>query len=69
MNYSIRTKFGASYEITEATKNGLNKELLKKRESRPQFIELTELGVTLNVDSIAAIEPFGIHDKKEACEV
>lgn len=67
--YTIRTKFGSIYEITEQTRDSLNKELLKKREARPQFIELVELGITINVDSIAVIEPDGINGKKEACEV
>lgn len=67
MNYTIRTKYGASYEITERTRNSLNRELLKQWENRPQFIELTEIGITINVDSIAAIESFA--GKREACEL
>lgn len=69
MTYLIRTKFGATYEVSEKTRASLNKIILQGRDTRPQFIEITELNLTLNTDSIAVIEPEGISGKKEACEV
>jgi len=57
MTYIINTKFGATYEITEETKETINKILLRPREERPQFILISEANITINTDVIAVIEP------------
>ncbi len=55
MKCFVKTKSGESYEISELTKTRLTALLLKSRDKVPQFVELSEAGVTINTDSIAVI--------------
>lgn len=57
MNYSIIMKSGASFEVTEETKENLIKQLLKARDNRPQFILIKEIETTINTDAVSFVAP------------
>lgn len=56
MKYIIKTKSGDDFRISQTARDNLTELLLRGRDSRPQFVEISEIKIVINTDSISVID-------------